>query len=129
MTTTTDRKPKGRQQQHEGRYARAADAATDTIDSAPLAVLAGGIAIGALAGALIPRSTREKELLAPVGRQLNQRATAAVAAAREAGKEEFAGLGLTKGAAKHQAKSLLQGVAKAVTTAGTAAARQVSTKT
>lgn len=100
----------------------------DTIESNPLAVLAGGLAVGALVGALLPRSTREKELLAPVGQQLNVRIKAATDAAKSAGQDELQQLGLTKGAAKDQAKALFQGVAKAIGTAGSAAAKKATTK-
>lgn len=109
----------------------ASDAArrtADAIEANPLAIVAGGIAIGALAGALIPRSAKEKELLAPLGRSLGERARSAVAAAREAGTTELQNAGLSKDAAKDQVKSLFQGIAKAATTAGSAAAQSARTK-
>jgi F0F1-type ATP synthase assembly protein I len=104
----------------------ASDAArrtADAIEANPLAIVAGGIAIGALAGALIPRSAKEKQLLAPLGRSLGERARSAVAAAREAGATE-----LQNAAAKDQVKSLFQGIAKAATTAGSAAAQSARAK-
>lgn len=110
------------------RASDAAHRAAETIESNPLAILAGGIAVGALVGALLPRSEREKELLAPIGKELGARAQAATSAAREAGASELENLGLTKNAAKDQAKSMFQGIAKAITTAGTAAAQQAKTK-
>ena len=88
----------------------------------PLAVVAGGVALGALIGALVPRSDKERELLAPVGKRLGATALAAFAAARESGKSEFQNIGFTKGAAKDQVKTLLQNVAGAAATAGKAAA-------
>jgi hypothetical protein len=109
----------------------ASDAArrtADAIEANPLAIVAGGIAIGALAGALIPRSAKEKQLLAPLGRSLGERARSAVAAAREAGATELQNAGLSKDAAKDQVKSLFQGIAKAATTAGSAAAQSARTK-
>lgn len=105
---------------------KAREAAHRTAEAAegnPLGLVAGGIALGALVAAVLPRSQREKELLAPIGKRVNASATAALAAARTAGKEELGQLGLTKGAAKDQAKSLLQGVAKAAASAGKAAAQ------
>lgn len=116
MTNTTDRAKD------------AAHRASDTIDTNPLAILAGGIAVGALAGMLIPRSSREKELLAPVGRELSARAKAAVGAARDAGQSELEERGLTRDAAKDQVKSLFQGIIQAASTAGSAAAKQATTK-
>jgi len=88
----------------------------------PLGIIAGGIAFGALVGAVLPRSQKEKELLAPVGKRLGATAVAAFAAARESGKSEFQNLGLTKGGAKDQVKTLVQNVAGAAATAGKAAA-------
>ena len=90
--------------------------------------MAGGIAIGALVGALIPRSDKEKELLAPVGRSLSERARGAFQAAREAGNSELQNAGLSRDAAKDQVKSLFQGIAKAATSAGSAAAKGATTK-
>lgn len=106
----------------------AARRTADAVESNPLAIVAGGIAIGALAGALIPRSAKEKELLAPLGRTLGERARGAFAAAREAGTGELQNAGLSKDAAKDQIKSLFQGVVKAATTAGSAAAKSAANK-
>ncbi len=106
----------------------AAHRAADAIESNPLAIVAGGLAIGALAGALIPRSAKEKELLAPVGRSLGERARSALQAARETGTSELQNAGLSKDAAKDQVKSLFQGIAKAATSAGSAAAKTAANK-
>lgn len=104
---------------------RAADAAHRTAEAAeasPLGVVAGGIVLGALVAAVLPRSAREKELLAPVGKRVGAAAGAALAAARAAGKEELDALGLSRGAAKDQAKSLLKGLGQVAKSAGKAAA-------
>ncbi len=106
----------------------AARKTADAIEANPLAIVAGGLAIGALAGALIPRSDKEKELLAPVGRTLSERARGAIQAAREAGNSELQNAGLSKDAAKDQVKSLFQGIAKAATSAGSAAAKTAANK-
>lgn len=108
--------------------ADAARRTADALESNPLAIVAGGIAIGALAGALIPRSAKEKELLAPLGSTLGERARGALDAAREAGQGELQNAGLSKDAAKDQVKSLFQGVLKAATTAGSAAAKTAANK-
>lgn len=94
----------------------------DFVESNPLSVLAGGLALGAIVGALVPRSDREKQLLAPVGKKVGMAAMAAFAAAKEAGKGELEDRGLTKDGARDQAKSLLQGVATAASNVGNAAA-------
>ena len=94
-----------------------------SLESNPLGILVGGLAVGVLAGALLPRSAREKELLAPLGKRIGDTAKAATQAAKDAGKSELDGLGLTKDAARSQVRSLFDGVVKAVTTAGSAAAK------
>jgi len=106
----------------------AARRTADAVEHNPLAIVAGGLAIGALAGALIPRSEKEKELLAPLGRTLGERARGAIQAAREAGAGELQNAGLSKNAAKDQVKTLFQGVAKAATTAGSAAVKTAANK-
>lgn len=93
------------------------------VETNPLAILAGGLAVGALVGALVPRSAKEKELLAPVGKRLSDTARQAFAAAKEAGRSELDQAGLTPGAAKDRGKDLLDGVKKALVSAGSAAAQ------
>lgn len=100
----------------------AAKRASANIDTNPLAVVVGGAALGVLAAALIPRSAREKELLAPVGKRLSETATAAVAAAKESAQAELESRGLTKDGARDQVRSLLEGLGAAASSAGTAAA-------
>ena len=105
---------------------KAGDAArrtAESIEGNPLGILVGGLAVGAIAGALLPRSDKEKELLAPLGRQLTDRAKAAVSAAKETGRSELADLGISRDAARSQAKGLLQGVSKALSHAGGAAVK------
>lgn len=111
---------------YESAKARAEDTvetSREALEGKPLGLLVGGLALGAAVGALIPRSDREKELLAPVGKRVNAAALAAIAAAKEAGQNELAELGLTKDGARGQVKTLFQGVAKAASQAGTAAAQ------
>ncbi len=95
--------------------------ATQGIEANPLGLLVGGIAVGAAVGALLPRSEKEKELLAPVGARLGASARAAIAAAKDAGRNELEARGLTKDGAQAQAKELFQGVLKAASSAGSAA--------
>jgi F0F1-type ATP synthase assembly protein I len=93
------------------------------LDRNPLALLVGGVAVGALAGALIPRSAREKALLRPVGARLGAVAGAALVAAKEAGRAELDARGLTPDGAKEKARGFFKDVGKAATTAGSAAAQ------
>ena len=72
----------------------------------PLAALLGGIALGAAAGALMPRSDREKALLAPLGDKLAAAASAAIAAGREAGADALRGTALDKDALRNHTQPL-----------------------
>ena len=104
---------------HETR--KAAERAGKAIDTNPLAVVAGGIAIGLAAGALLPKTKRETELLGPVGKRLTGVAAGAAEAARDAAKAELGSLPLSKDAARAQVSKLIDQVAKAVSSAGEAA--------
>ena len=109
----------------------ARDAARQTaqgIEANPLGVLVGGLAFGAVAAALIPRSQREKDLLAPVGKRLSAAAVAATTAARETGRSELAGLGLSRDTAKERAQGLVSGLGRALSHAGEAAVQAAREK-
>lgn len=103
--------------------ATAARKTADGIDSSPLSVLAGGLAVGVIAGALLPKTAKEAELLGPVGKRLTEGAAAAARAAKEAGQQELIAAGISSDAARQQVNKLLDSVASAVKTAGDAAAK------
>lgn len=110
----------------------ARDAARRTaegIQTNPIVVLLGGLAVGALAGVFIPRYEREAELLGPIGRRLNGTAAAAAKAARKAGKDELDSLGLSRKAVRSEASRLFDGVLRAASSAGDAAATAAAKKT
>lgn len=93
------------------RLGGARDAASDAaaraavaIEANPLVALAGGVAAGLVAGALIPRSEREKAALQPVGRRIAEGATAAIAAAKSTGKEHLSASVMSRDAAKEGAR-------------------------
>ncbi|MBA3880570.1 MAG: hypothetical protein C0500_12740 [Sphingobium sp.] len=95
----------------------------DTIEGNPLSVLVGGLAVGVLAGALIPKSAREVEALKPVGKRLTQGAGMAARAARDAGLAELAAAGISRDAAREQMRKLVGSVVDAAKSAGDAAAK------
>lgn len=101
----------------------AAERASNVIDTNPIGMIVGGLAVGALAAALVPRGHRERELLAPMGRRVKSTAAAAFAAAKGAGQTELASLGISREAVREQAKSLFAGLAKAASSASSAAAK------
>lgn len=107
---------------------RARDAATDAgnrvlegVESNPIAVLAGGIALGLFAGAMLPKTKREGEVLGAIGARLNSGAVAAAKAARTAGAAELTAAGLSRVNANDQINKLIEAVIRALVTAGTAA--------
>jgi hypothetical protein len=104
---------------HETR--KVAERAGKAIETNPLAVIAGGIAIGLAAGALLPKTKRETELLGAAGKRLTGVAAGAAEAARDAAKAELGSLPLSKDAARAQVSKLIDQVAKAVSSAGEAA--------
>ena len=108
-------------------YASARDKAADMthgtasgIDASPLLALLGGLALGAIAGALAPRSEKERELLSPVGGRLADAARAAFAAAREAGTEALGEAGISQDNLRTQSSNLVEQLVKAAGAAGRA---------
>ena len=55
----------------------------------PVAALAGGFAIGALVGAAIPASTRERRALQPLGHKVSDTARTAARHAAETGRDKL----------------------------------------
>lgn len=133
--TKTDAKGTSHTDEPQSTLDRTRDAAADAasraaqgIEANPLGILVGGLAVGALAGSLLPRSDREKQLLAPVGTRIGTTARAAIEAAQDAGRSELESRGFTRDAGREQVKNLLGGIGKALSTGGAAAARTVSGK-
>ena len=71
----------------------------DGVDANPIAALIGGLALGALAAAVLPRTRKEEELLGPVGAKINDRARTAAQSAMEAGQNKLDELGISKDSA------------------------------
>ena len=66
------------------------------IEANPVAAVVGGLALGAIAAALLPKTRREEELLGDVGRRLNETARDAAKTATERGREQIVDLGLNR---------------------------------
>lgn len=60
----------------------------ETIESNPVLAIAGGLAIGAILGAVLPRTRREEELLGDVGHRVTDAAKEAANSAVEAGRSQ-----------------------------------------
>ncbi|WP_353204472.1 hypothetical protein [Sphingomonas sp.] len=91
------------------------------IEANPVGVLAGGVALGVLLGAFLPRSEHEAKLLAPVGKRISDTTRGAFDAAKDTAKAELDVLGFTRTAARDQVGKMLGGVVRTLATAGTAA--------
>lgn len=98
-----------------------ASKAASGIEANPLSALIGGLALGAIAGAFVPRTDQEERLLAPVGQRLSDTAHGAIDAAKDTAKAELGVLGLSRDSARGQMSRILEGVLQAVSTAGVAA--------
>ncbi len=120
MTEETRTKSK-RAETSAGVARAAAERAGKAAEANPLAVVAGGIALGVVAGALLPRTRRETELLGPVGKRVKDVATGAAEAAKVAAAAELASLPLSKSAAREQVGKIVDQVGKALASAGAAA--------
>lgn len=100
----------------------------DGIDKNPLAIVLGGIAIGAIVGALLPRTERETKLMGKTGKKLNKKAKEMAKAAKAAGKEQVDNLGLNADAVRDQFRELVSKAALAVKAAGEAATAEAKKK-
>jgi gas vesicle protein len=101
---------------------KAGDSTSQTIDKNPLAILAGGLAIGAIAALLIPSTKREQKALGKAGKKITETAKRAVDAAKSAGKEKVDNLGLNQDTLRDQFRDLVNKASEAVKAAGKAAA-------
>lgn len=102
--------------QEAGRYAREkADAARQRVsrdvEENPLVVLLGGLAAGALIGALLPRGQRESRLVGGIGAGLAGKA-------RAAGRQALSEAGLTADAARKAARDVADRARQVASTAG-----------
>jgi hypothetical protein len=87
-----------------------AEEAVETLGENPLALVIGGLAVGMIIGALLPRLAKERQLLAPLGQRLADGTSAAVQAARETGKQELGALLPDREATKNRVNQLFGSV-------------------
>jgi ElaB/YqjD/DUF883 family membrane-anchored ribosome-binding protein len=103
------------------RASAARERAGQGIGEAPLLALGGGLALGALIGAVLPRTKVEERLLGDVGGRITGGARTAFDAAREAGREKLAELNITPDAGKGAVQTLVDGLTEAARSSGQAA--------
>lgn len=97
----------------------------DTVQGNPLAAVIGGLGIGMLIGALLPRTRRETELLGSYGSEITGRAREAADAVRAVGQEKLDELGFVKDTARETAQKVMDGAKAAASEASAAAASKV----
>lgn len=97
----------------------------DGIDANPVGALVGGLAIGALVAAVLPKSRREEELLGEYGRRIKETAREATQAARDAGRSKLDEMGYNSDTAKQKLTDLAGGAREALKTSAGAAAQTV----
>ena len=105
--------------------ASASKATVEGVGANPVAALIGGLAAGAVAAALLPKSDREAALLAPLGAKLGDMAKLAANAAKEAGLSALDEHGISKASARGQVDKLFDTARDTLRSAGGAAADAV----
>ena len=116
---------------YEATRERASEArakAREGVGEAPLLALGGGLALGALLAALLPKTKAEDKLLGPVGGRITDGAKAAATAARDAGREKLTELNITRDAGTNAVQSLFKGLSDAARVSGEAALGAVRKK-
>jgi ElaB/YqjD/DUF883 family membrane-anchored ribosome-binding protein len=103
----------------------AADKTAKGVEQNPLAAVLGGLAIGAIAAALLPRTAREDKAVGAVGNKVRETAKNAAKMAKDTGKEQLDALGVNADAAKDQLRDLVGKISQAVTSAAEAAGESV----
>jgi hypothetical protein len=109
-------------------YDNARERTRDQVEGSPLLALGGGLALGALIAALLPKTRTEERLLGDVGGRITDTARTAAEAAKEAGREKLAELNITRDAGRGAVQSLVDGIAEAAKTSGQAAVSAVRNK-
>ncbi|GAA4740494.1 hypothetical protein GCM10023264_01810 [Sphingomonas daechungensis] len=110
------------------RVGNAGRRAGESLEEAPLLVLAAGLAAGAAIAALLPRTRTEDRLLKPVTDRARETARVAVQAAKDAGQGRLDELGLTREKGSDTIRSIFQGFSDAAKASGQAAIGSVRGK-
>ncbi|VAW03238.1 hypothetical protein MNBD_ALPHA04-94 [hydrothermal vent metagenome] len=99
----------------------AAEKSSETIAKNPFTVVAGGIALGALVAALLPKSKVEQKYVSGAGKKITGTAKTAFEAAKETGQEQIESLGLNSDSLREQFKDLFGKAIEAAKSAANAA--------
>jgi len=93
----------------------------ETVSNSPLAIVAGGAALGILIGMLLPKSQAEGKYVGRAGRKINETAKTAYQAAKEASRDQIGQLGFSNDNLREQFKDLFSKAIEAAKTAMAAA--------
>ncbi|ATW04937.1 hypothetical protein C8024_15705 [Sphingopyxis sp. BSNA05] len=100
---------------------KAVEKSEETITNSPLAIVAGGAALGVLIGVLLPKSKAEGKYVGAAGRKINETAKTAYQAAKDASRDQIGELGLTNDNMREQFKDMFGKAIEAAKTAMAAA--------
>lgn len=100
----------------------------DGVEANPLAAVVGGLALGVIAGALLPKTRQEEKILGGAGRKVTDTARQAVEAAKDAGRQQIDELGLSKDGIQRKLGEFTDKAAGAVRSSAGAAGEAVSGK-
>lgn len=106
----------------------AAKKTAETVDHNPVAAIVGGLAVGAILAALLPRTQREDDLVGDVGRKVRSTASRAAKTAKDTAKDQLDSFGVNADTAKSQLRDIIGKIADAAASAGNAAADSVRKK-
>ena len=109
-------------------YGSSRDRARDSLDGSPLLAVGGGLALGAVIAALLPKTRTEEKLLGGVGGRITDAARTATEAAKSAGREKLAELNITRDAGKGAVQNLIDGFTEAAKSSGQAAVGAIRDK-
>ena len=99
--------------------------AATAFDENPALALVGGLALGVMIGALLPRSRREEELLSGVGERINETSRRVADAARDQARETLDSYGINADAALNKVSAFFDNASKAASSIGSAASGAV----
>lgn len=95
------------------------------VDTFPEGAIIGGLALGALIAAVLPKSQRESEMFGTVGKRLTDTAKQAAQAAKEAGRSHLEEAGLSPDTARQKLSDIASTAGQAARTSASAAAQAV----
>ena len=98
------------------------------VEANPLAAVVGGLALGVIAGALLPKTRQEEKVLGSAGRKVTDTARQAIDAAKDAGRSQIDELGLSKDGLQRRLGEFTEKAAGAVRSSAGAAGDAVATK-